>query len=472
MVVAQPLFFRTSSTPTTPAHQSSILTSPSPAIPAHACLTAALREVATTSHSGASDERCSSTATSSIAACPRFHLCLRLDAEYGYDAPSSSSFTPHNPERGLLLGLVLRTQEYGPAPSRFSSPPPARALIGAGYRWGSSGVVRESGDDNPDRCPHRAIWRCEYRRTGTIYLGLALRTCDATHSTHADDALRTIVSHVSHHDRMPSLAPGRLRIAAASAFSSTVLVPAPSRTVSPCALVLKSMKADTLACAHAAYYSLRFLLYCAPTLLLHPHPPLPAPIRGHRPNSARTFLPCTRADVLESRRDPPNAGVSGVRPELTLPPRAHDMQRGEMCLNQPAPRALLDAHADAVESPELHPGTLTFTLSANPAISTLTTALAAAPALTMLRMPLPSLGRPHTLSAAPSSTSTSIAYTGKDAAAPARYSSSTSTPPMPSPSPSSSFTPHRNTAPLPSSRAQMPHHPTALFLAAARCMRG
>ncbi|KAJ7899407.1 hypothetical protein B0H13DRAFT_2664336 [Mycena leptocephala] len=66
-------------------------------------------------------------------------------------------------------------------------------------------------------------------------------------------------------------------------------------------------------------------------------------------------------------------------------------------LNQPAPRALLDALADAVTTcPELNTMTLTFPfpLSGDPALSTLTTALAAAPALTTLRMPLPALWAP------------------------------------------------------------------------------
>jgi hypothetical protein len=59
---------------------------------------------------------------------------------------------------------------------------------------------------------------------------------------------------------------------------------------------------------------------------------------------------------------------------------------------------------------------------------------------------------------APAPTSTSTTCARKDAAK-ARSSALTSTPPVPSPSLSSSFTPHPNTAPLPSSRPQTPHPP-------------
>ncbi|KAJ6544103.1 hypothetical protein B0H19DRAFT_1267416 [Mycena capillaripes] len=64
-------------------------------------------------------------------------------------------------------------------------------------------------------------------------------------------------------------------------------------------------------------------------------------------------------------------------------------------LCQPAPRALLDALADAVNaSSELTSMTLSFPLSSNPALARLATALSAAPALRTLRTPLPALWAP------------------------------------------------------------------------------
>ncbi|KAJ7791691.1 hypothetical protein B0H14DRAFT_2934547 [Mycena olivaceomarginata] len=61
-------------------------------------------------------------------------------------------------------------------------------------------------------------------------------------------------------------------------------------------------------------------------------------------------------------------------------------------LSQPAPRAMLDALAGAVlASPQLTSTALSFPLSGDPALATLTTALAAAPALHTLRTPLPAM---------------------------------------------------------------------------------
>ncbi|KAF7369158.1 hypothetical protein MVEN_00243000 [Mycena venus] len=61
-------------------------------------------------------------------------------------------------------------------------------------------------------------------------------------------------------------------------------------------------------------------------------------------------------------------------------------------LSQPAPRAMLDALADVVSNcAELHSTHLTFPLSSDPALASLTGALSAAPALKSLRTPLPSL---------------------------------------------------------------------------------
>ncbi|KAJ7894495.1 hypothetical protein B0H14DRAFT_2334420 [Mycena olivaceomarginata] len=61
-------------------------------------------------------------------------------------------------------------------------------------------------------------------------------------------------------------------------------------------------------------------------------------------------------------------------------------------LSQPAPRAMLDALAGAVHaSPQLVSPALSFPLSGDPALATLTAALAAAPALHTLRTPLPAM---------------------------------------------------------------------------------
>jgi hypothetical protein len=49
----------------------------------------------------------------------------------------------------------------------------------------------------------------------------------------------------------------------------------------------------------------------------------------------------------------PNADVSAVGPEPTLPPALTIRKGVGTCLNQPASRALLDALADVVKSPEL-----------------------------------------------------------------------------------------------------------------------
>ncbi|KAJ7725118.1 hypothetical protein B0H14DRAFT_2544397 [Mycena olivaceomarginata] len=61
-------------------------------------------------------------------------------------------------------------------------------------------------------------------------------------------------------------------------------------------------------------------------------------------------------------------------------------------LSQPAPRAMLDALSSAVlASPQLTSTALSFPLSGDPALATLTAALAAAPALHTLRTPLPAM---------------------------------------------------------------------------------
>jgi hypothetical protein len=90
-------------------------------------------------------------------------FCLRLSAECGYNAPSSSS-TLRSPEYGLLHGLVLCMQEYVPARPRtllslsydlYHSLPRCcaqRARFnwsrdGRHYRWERWGVWRKNGDE-------------------------------------------------------------------------------------------------------------------------------------------------------------------------------------------------------------------------------------------------------------------------------------------------------------------------------------
>ncbi|KAJ6482456.1 hypothetical protein C8R45DRAFT_302706 [Mycena sanguinolenta] len=61
-------------------------------------------------------------------------------------------------------------------------------------------------------------------------------------------------------------------------------------------------------------------------------------------------------------------------------------------LSQPAPRAMLGALAEAVDTcNELHTTTLTFPLSSDPSLAPLSAALATAPALRTLRTPMPAL---------------------------------------------------------------------------------
>ncbi|KAJ7238082.1 hypothetical protein B0H12DRAFT_101198 [Mycena haematopus] len=61
-------------------------------------------------------------------------------------------------------------------------------------------------------------------------------------------------------------------------------------------------------------------------------------------------------------------------------------------LSQPAPRAMLDALAKTIDMcAELHTATLSFPLSSDPSLTSISASLAAAPALRTLRTPLPAL---------------------------------------------------------------------------------
>ncbi|KAJ7929415.1 hypothetical protein B0H13DRAFT_2652360 [Mycena leptocephala] len=118
-----------------------------------------------------------------------------------------------------------------------------------------------------------------------------------------------------------------------------------------------------------------------------------------RAEDAEVLRMLERVDVLDVTLPNSNVGAVGdlagaIQSLRGL--RALTIRKGAgTYLDQPAPRALLDALADAVaQYPELHTATLTFPLSGDPALSTLTTALAAAPALTTLRTPLPALWAP------------------------------------------------------------------------------
>ncbi|KAJ7878738.1 hypothetical protein B0H14DRAFT_3435345 [Mycena olivaceomarginata] len=109
--------------------------------------------------------------------------------------------------------------------------------------------------------------------------------------------------------------------------------------------------------------------------------------------------PRQSAALLDALRDQPDL-VRGVRTLVLSNPCAADAEVLRMLpkllvldalsvrkgartyLSQPAPRAMLDALADAVGyCPHLHTATLSFPLSADPALCSLTAALAAAPAL-------------------------------------------------------------------------------------------
>jgi hypothetical protein len=176
-------------------------------------------------------------------------------------APSAASSSVSSYAR---KNISLRAPErrssslsYGLSQSRFSPPPPARALIGAGYRRERSGVVRESGDGAAYRegrkaemrypatiprypvYPHHASdavniiapapysWTSSFLRCGRTTLHI--RRIQTMRRTLSSRTVRTYNSNffpfpfcsldlsVSHHlssDRMPSLAPGRLHIAA------------------------------------------------------------------------------------------------------------------------------------------------------------------------------------------------------------------------------------------------------------------
>ncbi|KAJ6551261.1 hypothetical protein B0H19DRAFT_1073004 [Mycena capillaripes] len=126
-------------------------------------------------------------------------------------------------------------------------------------------------------------------------------------------------------------------------------------------------------------------------------------------------------------------------------------------LSQPAPRAMLDALADVVsECPELHTTTLTFPLSADPALARLATALSTAPSLNTLRTPLPAVWAPAYVGVS-SNTALERICMGDD---------------LGSPSPSSApKTPERRAtnASYPAlPRGTRPILPTSLFLSAAR----
>ncbi|KAJ7678047.1 hypothetical protein DFH06DRAFT_1465834 [Mycena polygramma] len=151
-------------------------------------------------------------------------------------------------------------------------------------------------------------------------------------------------------------------------------------------------------------------------------------------------------------------------------------------LSQPAPRALLDALADAVyASAELTSTMLAFSLSADPALTRLASALSSAPALTTLRTPLPAAWSPAYLCVAANpalqrvclgseEASHSRLYFLSSTSSPSTMTSTASLPRMsdrrlssPSPPYPSSSMPHS-----PSYKRARPILPTALFLYAAR----
>ncbi|KAJ7678020.1 hypothetical protein DFH06DRAFT_1121559 [Mycena polygramma] len=141
-------------------------------------------------------------------------------------------------------------------------------------------------------------------------------------------------------------------------------------------------------------------------------------------------------------------------------------------LSQPAPRALLDALADAVHAcPELTSTTLSFPLSADPALARFSGALAAAPGLRALRTPLPSVWAPAYVGVAENPALERICLGEED--------SSLCTSPFASPSAASPSTASSSSAPrterrftsLSCSSPPRPRRPillTALFLHAAR----
>ncbi|KAJ7678031.1 hypothetical protein DFH06DRAFT_1422484 [Mycena polygramma] len=160
---------------------------------------------------------------------------------------------------------------------------------------------------------------------------------------------------------------------------------------------------------------------------------------------------------------PPNTAkvdalVAAVRNLRTL--RSLAVRKGAgTYLSQPAPRALLDALADAVYAcTEMTSTTLSFPLSADPALTRLASALASAPVLQTLRTPLPSAWSPAYVSVASNPALARICL-GEEAHTP--------TPRMPdrrlsSPTYPSSSMPHSP------SYKRRPILPTALFLHAAR----
>ncbi|KAJ7894468.1 hypothetical protein B0H14DRAFT_2683298 [Mycena olivaceomarginata] len=135
-------------------------------------------------------------------------------------------------------------------------------------------------------------------------------------------------------------------------------------------------------------------------------------------------------------------------------------------LSQPALRAMLDALASAVlASPQLTSTALSFPLSGDPALATLTAALAAAPALHTLRTPLPAMWA-HAYAEVAANPALARVCLG-DAAAPAAPSlaecGNVACAPAPAPAP----------APMRATLIERPRHPrpilpTALFLRAAR----
>ncbi|KAJ7678026.1 hypothetical protein DFH06DRAFT_975392, partial [Mycena polygramma] len=162
--------------------------------------------------------------------------------------------------------------------------------------------------------------------------------------------------------------------------------------------------------------------------------------------------PNTDADAL----------VAAVRNLRTL--RSLAVRKGAgTYLSQPAPRALLDALADAVYAcPEMHTTTLAFPLSADPALTRLASALAGAPALQTLRTPLPAAWSPAYVSVAANPVLARICL-GEEAP----FANGASPPRVPdrrlsAPTYPSSSMPHSP------SYKRRPILPTALFLHAAR----
>ncbi|KAJ6504064.1 hypothetical protein C8R47DRAFT_1104137 [Mycena vitilis] len=181
---------------------------------------------------------------------------------------------------------------------------------------------------------------------------------------------------------------------------------------------------------------------------------------------------------------PPNSAqvdalVAAVRNLRTLRSLAVRKAAGTY-LSQPAPRALLDALADAVyASAELTSTTLAFPLSADPALTRLASALSTAPALQTLRTPLPSAWSPAYVSVAANPALQRVCLGGEEPAHSRPYFPSVAASLSPLPSPSSTATspprmPDRRLSsptPTPSSYTasrSRPILPTALFLHAAR----